>query len=142
MKAADRAERLFRGPCNCCQSILGSMAPRLGLDEGTGIQLGTAFGGGMGRMGGVCGAITGAFLSLGLRYGDPEAGTESKEHVYQLVHSFVDKFRELNGSILCRELLGCEIGTAEGMAEAKEKGLFDTICVKFVRDAVDIAGRL
>jgi len=88
MNAADRAEQLFRGPCNCCQAVLGSMAPRLGLDEGTAILFGTAFGGGMGRMGGICGAVTGAFLVLGLRYGDPEAGAESKERACGLVRPF------------------------------------------------------
>lgn len=142
MKAADRAERLFRNNHNCCQAVLASMAPDLSLDEETAIRLGTAFGGGMGRMGGVCGAVTGSFLALGLKYGDPEANTESKEQVYGLVRSLVEEFMGLHGSILCRDLLGCEIGTPEGMAEAKEKELFDTICVKFVRDAVDIAGRL
>jgi C_GCAxxG_C_C family probable redox protein len=142
MNAADRAERLFRGPCNCCQSVLGSMAPDMDLDEGKALRLGTAFGGGMGRMGGVCGAVTGAFLVLGLRYGDPEAKIESRERVYGLVRSFVEEFHKRHGSILCRDLLGCEIGTPEGMTEAKEKDLFGTICVKFVRDAVEIANRL
>ncbi len=142
MKAVDRAERFFLGSCNCCQAVLGSIAPDHGLDEKTAIRLGTAFGGGMGRMGDVCGAVTGAFLALGMRYGDGAAGAEAKEHVYRLVQSFVKEFRELHGSILCRELLGCEIGTPEGMAEAKEKGLFDTICVGFVRDSVEIANRL
>ena len=142
MKVADRAEVLFRGSCNCCQAVFASMAPGLGLDEGTAIRLGTAFGGGMGRMGGVCGAVTGAFLVLGMKYGDPEATAESKERVYGLVRSFVEEFRGLHGSILCRELLGCEIGTPEGMAEAREKGLFDTICVGFVRDSAEISGKL
>ena len=142
MNMADRAEQLFRDSCNCCQAVFGSMASHSGLDEAAAIKLGTAFGGGMGRMGGVCGAVTGAVLVLGLRYGDPVAGSESKEQIYRLVRSFVEEFRELHGSILCRELLGCEIGTQEGMAEAKEKDLFGTVCVKFVRDAVDIVGKL
>jgi C_GCAxxG_C_C family probable redox protein len=142
MSKADDAERLFREDHNCCQAVLASMAPDIGLDGGVAVRLGTAFGGGMGRMGGVCGAVTGAFMALGMRYGDPEELPESKEHVYGLVRSFVEEFRGSHGSILCRELLGCEIGTPGGMAEAKEKGLFDTICVRFVRDAVDIAGRL
>ena len=142
MTATDRAERLFRGPCNCCQSVLGSVAPDLGLDEATAIRLATAFGGGMGRMGGVCGAVTGAFLALGLKYGDPSASGESKERVYLLVRAFVEEFTRLHGSIDCRDLLGCEIGTPEGMAEAKEKGLFETICVGFVRDSVDILSGL
>jgi C_GCAxxG_C_C family probable redox protein len=142
MNTSDRAELLFRGPCNCCQAVFGSAAPGLGLDEGAAIRLGTAFGGGMGRMGGVCGAVTGAFLVLGLKYGDPQPVNESKERIYGLVRRFVEEFGRLHGSIYCRDLLGCEIGTPEGMAEAKEKGLFDTICVKFVRNAVDIAGRL
>jgi C_GCAxxG_C_C family probable redox protein len=142
MTAADRAERLFRGTFNCCQSVLGSVAPDLGLDEGTAIRLGTGFGGGMGRMGGVCGAVTGAFLALGLKYGDESASEESKERVYRLVRAFVEEFSRLHGSINCRDLLGCEIGTPEGMAEAKEKGLFVTICVRFVRDSVDILSGL
>jgi C_GCAxxG_C_C family probable redox protein len=142
MSKADIAERIFRDDHNCCQAVLASMAPDLGLDRGTAVRLGTGFGGGMGRMGGVCGAVTGAFLVLGLRYGDPDTLCESKEHVYGLVRSLVEEFRGLHGSILCRELLGCEIGTPEGMAEAREKGLFDTLCVRFVRDTVDIAGRL
>ncbi|HER44515.1 MAG TPA: C_GCAxxG_C_C family protein, partial [Candidatus Eisenbacteria bacterium] len=103
MNAADRAERLFRGPCNCCQAVIGAMAPGLGLAEGTAVRLGTAFGGGMGRMGGVCGAVTGAFLALGMTYGDPEAGDESKERVYRLVAAFVEEFRRLHGSIYCRD---------------------------------------
>lgn len=142
MSKADIAERLFRGDHNCNQAVLAAMAPDLGLDRGTAERLGTAFGGGMGRMGGVCGALTGAFSVLGLRYGDPEALSESNDHVSVLVRSLVEEFRELHGSIYCRDLLGCEIRTPEGMAEAREKGLFGTICVKFVRDAVDIAGRL
>lgn len=142
MNERDRAERLFRGPCNCCQAVFGAAAPGLGIEEGLALRLGTAFGGGMGRMGSVCGAVTGAFLVLGLRYGDPLSSAGPKEHVYGLVGEFVERFRELHGSILCRELLGCEIGTPEGMTEAKEKGLFDNICVRFVRDSVAIVNRL
>lgn len=142
MNTADRAELLFRGSCNCCQAVLASRAPEYGLDEETAIRLGTAFGGGMGRRGGVCGAVTGAFMLLGLKHGDPGGASEPKERVYGLVNAFVEEFSRLHGSILCRELLGCEIGTPEGMAEAVDKGLFGTICVNFVRDAVDIAEKL
>ncbi|RLB07969.1 MAG: hypothetical protein DRG50_01235 [Deltaproteobacteria bacterium] len=63
---------------------------------------------------------------------------QSKEKTYSLVKEFVDKFRSRNGTIVCKELLGCDISTPEGRELAREKGLFITICPKFVQDAAEI----
>jgi C_GCAxxG_C_C family probable redox protein len=95
----------------------------------------------MGRLGEVCGAVTGAFMVIGLKHGKSrleDDNNETREKAYALVHEFADRFRACNGSILCRELLGCDISTPEGRAQAREKGLFNDLCPKLVGDAVEI----
>ena len=139
---SDEAAHSFEGDLNCCQAVFSALAPGLGLDEGTALRIATPFGGGMGRLGEVCGAVTGAFMAIGLREGDPEANRAAKERAYEAVRRFSERFITLHGSIRCRELLGCDIGTEEGMAEAKEKGLFTTLCAELVRDAVKIVEEL
>ena len=142
MSKADEAAKIFDNDFNCCQAVLSVLAPDHGLDMAGAQRIATAFGGGMGRMGEVCGAVVGAFMALGLKYGDPESNNEAKEKAYQAVNEFAGRFRAIHDSILCRELLGCDIGTPEGMAEAKERRLFDTLCVDIVRNSVKIAEEL
>jgi C_GCAxxG_C_C family probable redox protein len=128
----------FLNEHNCCQSILDVFGPDFGLDGDTALRLATGFGGGMGRMGEVCGAVTGAFMTLGLKYGNPRSNAEAKERTYEAVREFSRLFKDRHGSILCRKILGCDIGTPEGMAEAKNKDLFNTLCATLVRDAAEI----
>jgi C_GCAxxG_C_C family probable redox protein len=93
----------------------------------------------MARMGRTCGAVTGALMVIGLRYGRTEAeDDETKERCYHLAREFVEQFRARNGSITCEELLGHDIGIAEERERAREKGLFDTLCPGLVRDAAEI----
>jgi C_GCAxxG_C_C family probable redox protein len=90
-------------------------------------------------MGETCGAVTGAFLVIGLRYGKTEADDdEAREKTYRLVNEFTARFKALNKSILCRELLGHDLGTPEGREAAAEKQLFITLCPRFVQHAAEI----
>lgn len=83
--------------------------------------------------------MTGAFMVIGLKHGKAKIeDKQAKEKTYSLVKEFVDRFRSRNGSIVCRELLGCDISTPEGRDLAKEKNLFATLCPKFVQDAAEI----
>jgi C_GCAxxG_C_C family probable redox protein len=136
MSRAEDAVRVFDNDFNCCQAVFSVFAPDLGLDRDRALRIATPFGGGMGRLGEVCGAVTGAFMALGLKCGDPDSNSGAKDRSYEAVRAFVERFSDLHGSIRCRELLGCDI---EGMAEAKERNLFSTLCCDLVRDAVKIA---
>jgi len=139
MKKSEAAAGVFKEGLNCAQAVFSTVAPDFGLAAGTAAKAATAFGGGMARMGETCGAVTGAFMAIGLARGNDRPGDrETKEKTYDLAREFVRRFRERNGSIVCRELLGCDIGTPEGHARAKERGLFDTVCSKLVRDSVEI----
>jgi C_GCAxxG_C_C family probable redox protein len=83
--------------------------------------------------------VTGVIMVIGLKYGKTRAEDEQiEEKAYSLIQEFVDKFNSRNGSIICRELLGYDISTLEGMKLAKEKNLFITICPKLVQDAAEI----
>jgi C_GCAxxG_C_C family probable redox protein len=131
----ERAVSLFEEGFSCSQAILSTFGPQLGLDRETALKVATAFGGGTGHMGETCGAVTGAFMVIGLKHGRIRAeDEETRDKAYELVAEFVDKFRSRNGSIVCRELLGCDINTPEGLALAREKN----VCPGFVRDAAEI----
>jgi C_GCAxxG_C_C family probable redox protein len=137
---SDKAVSCFED-FNCAQSVLATCGPELGLDRETALRVAGGLGGGMGRLGEVCGAVTGAFLAIGLKHGKshPEdSESETKEKAYALVYEFADRFRTRHGSILCRELLGCDISTPEGSAQAREKGLFSDLCPMLVQSAVEI----
>ena len=109
-----RAQELFRQGWNCSQSVLLAFGDITGLDDGTAAALASSFGGGLGRMREVCGAVSGAAMVLGLvrGYTDP-SDTEAKKEHYRLIREFAERFKEQNGSIICRELLS-GTQTAEG----------------------------
>jgi C_GCAxxG_C_C family probable redox protein len=139
MERCDRALGVLKGGFNCAQSVFSVFAPSLGLEKGKAAKIASAFGGGMGRRGDTCGAVTGAFMVLGLKHGGsrPE-DRERKEASYEIAREFVRRFTERSGTVVCRDLLGCDISTPEGHERAKQQGLFDTVCTKLVKDAVEI----
>ena len=141
MNSSERAVKAFEGDCNCAQSVLSAFAPDLGLDPGTARAIASGFGGGMARMGGVCGAVTGAFMAIGLargRAGEGVTNEEARERSNEAIGGFVARFSERNGSIVCRELIDCDLSTPEGYEEAGRRNVFTEICPKLVRDAAEI----
>lgn len=143
MTKADDAVECFSTGYNCSQSVLSAHGEQLGMDKEQAFRVACAFGAGMGRLCETCGAVTGAFMVLGLKYGKVKTDDEpAKEKTYAKVQEFVKEFKARNGSIVCRELLGCDIGTPEGVKFAKENKLTTTLCPKYVRDAAEIVERL
>ena len=113
------------------------------MERTTALKVARAFGGGMGRLGETCGTVTGALMVIGLKYGRTEAGDEeAKERTYGLAKEFVHRFQCRNGSVVYRELLGCDISVPEERLRAQERGLFATRCPKFVQDAAEMVGQL
>ena len=101
-----KAAELFMNECNCAQAVMVAFCDVTGLEEKAAAKMISAFGGGMGRMREVCGAVSGMFMVLSLLYGYDEPGDDSaKMLLYQQVQQLGQKFREENGSIVCREIL-------------------------------------
>ena len=101
-----KAAELFLSGYNCAQSVVVAFSDLTGLDERFSARLASSFGGGMGRMREVCGAVSGMLLVLGLLYGYDTPGDDvSKKQLYTVVQQLSAKFREETGSIVCREIL-------------------------------------
>ena len=101
------AMELFKQRYNCSQAVFAAFADELDMDQETAVKIASSFGGGMGSMREVCGAVTGMFMAAGIKYGysDPSKKKKKKEH-YKLIQELAATFRMENGSIICRELLG------------------------------------
>ena len=107
MTKGDKAKELFLQGYNCAQAVFGAFAEDLGIDFNMAVKISSSFGGGMGRLREVCGTVSGMFLVLSMKYGydNPEAN-EEKKALYKDVQALAEKFKEGNGSIICRDLLG------------------------------------
>jgi C_GCAxxG_C_C family probable redox protein len=134
--ASEAAKQLFSEGYNCAQAVAGACGSRYGLDRIAATRAALAFGGGMGRSGEVCGAVTGALMVIGYACsagGANDAAT--KDRAAALARDVMARFRVRSGSLACRDLLGCDISMPDGHRQAADKGLFKTICPKAVEDA-------
>jgi C_GCAxxG_C_C family probable redox protein len=139
MNKIDTAVSRFSGGFNCSQAILSAFAEDFRLDSGLSLKLATGFGGGMGGMGHTCGAVTGAFMVIGLKYGNvAPSDTELKNNTYRLVRGFTKQFEARHGSIRCKDLLHFDISSPAGYTAAKDQNLFSTICPIIVASAAEI----
>lgn len=102
-----QAETYFKEGYNCCQAVVLAFADEVGLEKETALKIAASFGGGMGLLREVCGAVSGMFIVEGMKHGytSPEDKEGKKAH-YERIRALAEKFREQNGSILCKELLG------------------------------------
>ena len=143
MTPSDSAAEDFANGFNCAQSVFAACGPAAGVDRSTCLRLAAPFGGGFGRLAEVCGAVSGAMLALGARYGaEADGGSEGKARHYERVREFARRFQARHGSLICRELLGCDISTPEGREQARERDVHKTKCPQYVRDAVEILADL
>lgn len=138
------AEEKFIGGYNCAQSVLFPFCEELGLDADTALKISCGFGGGMGRKGEVCGAVSGGVMVLGLKYGRGEKEERLQtDAAYAKIRELIDRFSAKHGSCICREMLnGCNLATPEGQTYYKENQCFNGICRPCVRDAAEIVADL
>ncbi len=136
-KVDDAVERFCAGAA-CSQAILATYSEDLGLACEPAMKLAAGFAGGM-RLGETCGAVTGAFMALGLKYAGANCEQlDGRTDVYAALRDFVAQFEQRNHVVVCKELLGCDISTPAGAEKATREGLFRTICPHLVRDAAEI----
>ena len=136
MSKPDRAVCLFRQGFSCSQAVAAAFAEDFGLDEEIALRLSQPFGGGIARRGDWCGALTGAFLVIGLKHGRFRAeDAAARDKTYALVQDLIARFSARHGEVKCRDLLGCDLGTPEGQKKADELKLHQTVCEGLVRDA-------
>ncbi len=140
MNKSEKAKELFKQGYNCAQAVVGAYAEELGLDMETAMKLASSFGGGMGRLREVCGAVSGMFMVAGMKYGysSPEASLEKTE-LYKKIQELAGEFSENNSSIVCRDLLGLQSGKDTYVPEERTDRYYKARpCVELVGDAAAI----
>jgi C_GCAxxG_C_C family probable redox protein len=138
MSKVDDAVQCFCRGAACSQAILATYGPSVGLPREQGLKLASGFAGGM-RLAQTCGAVTGAFMVLGLKHAGADCDQrDGRDGVYAALREFNARFQQRNHTLVCRELMGCDISTPEGAQRAIQEGLYRTICPKLVQDAAEI----
>jgi C_GCAxxG_C_C family probable redox protein len=143
MTKADSAVDCFNSGFNCAQAVLTTYCEQFGLDKIQALKLAGSFGAGMGYTGGTCGAVSGAYLLIGLKHCKAhEDDNEAKEKNYEIVREFTRRFKEINGSVSCTQLLGYDLSTDDGLKAAREASPWESVCAKLVKDSVLIVEEL
>jgi C_GCAxxG_C_C family probable redox protein len=139
-KYRERAMELFKQGYNCSQAVFAAFSEEMGIDFETALKISSSFGGGMGRLREVCGAVSGMFMVAGTKYGytDPKDRHTKSEH-YKLIQSMADRFKNTNKSLICRELLGQIEQNISHMPDARtDKYYKKRPCAELVGDAAEI----
>ena len=135
----EKAKELFKQGYNCSQAVLGVFCEELGLDFDTAMKIASSFGGGMGRMREVCGTVSGMFMAAGLAFSSSDISSTEKGVHYKRIQELAKRFKDKNGSIICRELLqGIEASISSIPSERTEKYYKKRPCLELVGDSVEI----
>ena len=139
MKISEEAVTTFKSGFNCAQSVLSVYTDKFDLDKNIALRMAAGFGAGMGRLHETCGAVTGAIMVIGLQVQESALDKdELKEKAYCKTKEFSKKFTEINGTTNCGKLINCDLSTPEGQEYFKENDLYEKVCAKCVKDAVEI----
>lgn len=141
-RIGEKAAEHFRKGFNCSQSVLLAMFEHWNEKNELVPKIATAFGGGIGRCGSVCGALTGGVMAIGIKYGSNEPSAEKRLDSYEIAEEFFNQFKNQNGSTYCRELIGYDLSIPQEYEVASERKVFERTCAEIVRKAAVILAGL
>lgn len=135
-----KAEKLFKDGYNCSQAVIGAVCGDVGLDFDTAMKISEGFGGGVGRMRLICGAVSGMTMAAGMMLSGGSNDEDTRMKVYENVHKLADEFKDMNGSIICADLLGLnETNSYNPAPDARTAQYYQKRpCVRCVTDCVGI----
>ena len=139
MSSEEKAVEIFKGGFNCSQAVLAAFSSKYGMDEKAAKKIACGFGAGCARQSLTCGAVTGAYMVIGLKHGRTDKDDNAaRDTTYENARELTEKFKSLHGSVNCTDLLGCNLGTPEGSSTFMEKELYKKKCLYYIRDVCRI----
>ena len=140
MSRVKNAIENFENGCNCAQAVFLAYADKYGMDENIALKLSSSFGGGMGRLREVCGAVSAMFAIAGLEKGYTELDNDDvKAQHYEFIQFLAQKFKEKNNSIICRDLLGLDKNDISSKPTKRTKEFYETRpCGDYIKIAAEI----
>ncbi|PKN76694.1 MAG: hypothetical protein CVU52_03600 [Deltaproteobacteria bacterium HGW-Deltaproteobacteria-10] len=133
MKKYELAAGYMKSGFNCAQAIIKAYADEVGINQEDAVRMASALGGGVGRNGNICGAVSGAALIIGMKFGttDP-VNFPAKEKAYNKTNELMDRFATENKSVLCKELIPYDMKDPQELKKAREAGVFVKQCPLYV----------
>ncbi len=142
-QAGEKAVAYFNEGYNCAESTLLALSDFLGIECKYIPRVAGGFGGGIGKHGEICGALSGTIMALGIVFGRKDAkDREGKEKMYSITDSFVQKFEKEFKCIRCRDLTGCNMLTPDGQKKMKDENIHDKVCSKLVAFGAEEASKI
>lgn len=142
-QTTQKAIESFRAEQNCAQSVLTSYSDKLGFDQELALNITSGFGAGMGRLQKTCGAVTGAFMVMGV-YNEKYISNsdESKEATNTMIQKFSNNFIAIHQTTDCAELLNCDLKTEKGQQHFHDNNLLKKVCEKCISSSIQIINDL
>ncbi len=137
---SEQAKKMFHEGYNCAQSVFCTFCEELNIDLETALKLSSSFGGGMGRLREVCGAVSAMFMIAGFKYGYTEPNNDDvKTEHYTRIQNLANEFRRKHKTIICRELLGLEKEPLSPIPDKRTEQYYQNRpCENFIADAAQI----
>jgi C_GCAxxG_C_C family probable redox protein len=136
---AQKAVKYFDSGYNCAQSVLLTLHEHLEPEAKSELvpKIAAGFGGGIGRCGSVCGALTGSIMAVGIKYAPNEAGAEKRAKAYANAKALYQQFEKRHGTVFCRNLIKYDLSNPQELAKARQEKAFEKVCSKLIKSAVE-----
>lgn len=138
MALRDEVIKNSKSGLNCSQSVISTFSRSIRLDDNTAKAVSAAFGGGMGYLGKTCGAVSASIMAIGYKYFDKDDLKGSKKKAYEKAREFIMRFEEKFGCSDCRDLLGVDLNSGDGLSRFREENMFEEKCSDYLKAACDI----
>ncbi len=139
MNNTSKAIMMVKNGYQCSQAALAALGEQLGIERKQALRLATGFGGGISRQGDICGAVSGAIMAIGLKYGyDEGPNVNAREKVFFLTQELIQRIKAEHGCYTCRGLIGMEWTGPESSKLFYEQGIPEKVCHNVIRDVVEI----
>jgi C_GCAxxG_C_C family probable redox protein len=134
----EKAVQTYQCGYNCAQTVLLTLYEQIEPKSKNAVipKIAAGFGGGMGRCGSVCGALTGSLMAVGIKYGSNEAGAEKQAKAYAYANKLYRQFEKRHGTVFCRDLIKFDLSNPEEAAKARQEKVFEKICVNLIKASV------
>ena len=136
---AEKAIIRFQGGYNCAQSVLLTLYEHMEAEGKNKLipKIAAGFGGGIGRCGSVCGALTGSIMAVGIKYAPNETGVEKRAKAYATAQTLYKQFEKQHGTVLCRDLIKYDLSIPEMAAKARQERVFEKVCANLIKTAIE-----
>jgi C_GCAxxG_C_C family probable redox protein len=136
---AQKAITRFQSGYNCAQSVLLTLYEQMNPVSKNELipKIATGFGGGIGRCGFVCGALTGSIMAVGIKYGSNDPGVEKRAIAYATAQVLLKQFERRHGTVFCRDLIKLDLSNPQEVAKARRERVFEKVCTNLIETVIE-----